>query len=118
MIKAIQIPTDMAAGDKSSPARQIPAVALCCDAWEAAFLASYSQDRNEIRARSCANRAYRNALPPLANYESICDFIACVAHGIVIQAIDDDIGSKLLYASQIAVGALRNAPKAKPIPAT
>jgi len=107
----------MAAGDKSSPARQIPAVANCCDSWEAAFLASYSQDKNEFRARDRANRAYRNAIPPLANYESICDFIACVAHGIVIQAIDEAIGSRLLYAAQISVGALRNPPKPKLIPA-
>ena len=112
MIHAIQIPADISAGDKSSPARQIAAVALCCDAWESTFQAAYSQDKNEYSARKAAVQAYRNAMPPLYGYQSICDFIACAAHAMVIGAIGDASGSKLLYAAQIALNTLRSQPKA------
>ncbi len=111
MIHAIRIPAEYSAGDKSSPARQIPAVAHCCEAWETAFQASYSHDKNQFNAHDEAAQAYRNAMPPLFGYQNICDFIACAAHGLVIGAIEDATGSKLLYAAQIAFGTLRNQPK-------
>ncbi len=112
MIQAIQIPVDFSAGDKSSPARQLPAVAFCCDAWEAAFLASYSRDKKEHFARRRAKRAYLNALPPLCGYQCISDFIACVAYGMAIEAIDDASGTRLLHAAQVALATLRKRPKA------
>jgi len=112
MSQAIQIPAEYSAGDKSSPARQIQAVAHCCEAWETAFHAKYSQTKNEARSRIEAAQAYRNAMPPLFGYQNICDFIACAAHGLVIGAIEDATGSKLFYAAQIAFGTLR--PQAKP----
>jgi hypothetical protein len=111
MIHAIQIPAEYSAGDKSSPARQIPAVALCCEAWETAFQAKYSHGKNEYSARTEAAQAYRNAMPPLFGYQNICDFIACAAQGLVIGAIEDATASKLLYAAQIALGTLRSQPK-------
>jgi hypothetical protein len=117
MIQPIEIPTEIAAGDKSSPARQIPAVALCCDAWEAAFLAVRAKGKDEYWARRAAEQAYRDAMPPLSGYQSICDFITCAAYGIVMGAIDDANGSKLLYAAQIALSTLRTQPKLPPAPA-
>jgi hypothetical protein len=111
MIHAIEIPAQYSAGDKSSPARQIPAVALCCEAWETAFQVSYSHKKVEYTARMDAAQAYRNAMPPLFGYQNICDFIACAAHGVAIGAIEDATGSKLLYAAQIAFGTLRSQPK-------
>ena len=111
MIQAIQIPAEFSAGDKSSPARQIPAVSHCCEAWETAFQASYPHDKNPYKASREAAQAYRNAMPPLFGYQNICDFIACAAYGLVIGAIEDATGSKLLYAAQIAFGTLRTQPK-------
>ena len=111
MSQAIQIPAEYSAGDKSSPARQIPAVAHCCEAWETAFQASYPHDKNPYKASREAAQAYRNAMPPLFGYQNICDFIACATHGLAIGAIKDASASKLLYASQIAFGTLRIQPK-------
>jgi hypothetical protein len=113
MIHAIQIPADYSAGDKSSPARQIPAVAFCCDAWEAAFFAASARDMKDYRARGPANKAYRNALPPLCGYQGISDFIACVAYGMAIEAIEDASGDRLLHAAQVALATLRKQPKAE-----
>jgi hypothetical protein len=111
MIQAIQIPAEYSAGDKSSPARQIPAVAHCCEAWESTYQAKYSHDKNEFTARRDAAQAYRNAMPALFGYQNICDFIACAAYGLGIGVISDATGSKLLYAAQIAFGVLRGQPK-------
>jgi hypothetical protein len=117
MIQAIQVSAEYSAGDKSSPARQLPAVAFCCDAWEAAFLAAFSKDQKGFRACGPANRAYRNALPPLCGYQGISDFIACVAYGMVIDAIQDSSGDRLLHAAQVALATLRHQPKTPQTPA-
>ena len=42
-------------------------------------------------------------MPPLIGYQNICDFIACTGYGMLIGAIKDDSGSKLLYAAQVAL---------------
>jgi hypothetical protein len=111
MITAIKIPAELSAGDKSSPARHIPAVAICCDARQTAFNEVYAEQKSEYSARKAAAQAFRSAMPPLSGYQSICDFIACVAYGMAIQAIEDALGSKLLYAAQIALGSIRVQPK-------
>lgn len=114
MPKAVQIPTEICAGDKSSPARKIPAVALCCDAWDTAFQTAYARDKMEHFARKAGDKAYRDAMPPLSGYQCICDFIACVAHGLAIGAIEDATAGRLLYAARAAHSILRNQPKTKP----
>ena len=53
-------------------------------------------------------------MPDLAGHENIRDFIACVTQGMVIGAIDS---IKLLYAAQVAIGALRCTPKSQEPPA-
>jgi hypothetical protein len=50
-------------------------------------------------------------MPPLAGYESIRDFIACAAHGILIDAIPQKRANQLLYAAQVALASLRYQPK-------
>jgi hypothetical protein len=49
-------------------------------------------------------------MPPLSGYENIRDFIACVAHAMLIGAIQSEQGSKLLYAAQVALCTVRNQP--------
>src|ERR1700733_456792 len=52
-----------------------------------------------------ANKAYREALPPLRGAENISDFIACVAHGMALGVFDTKEASKMLYAAQVAASA-------------
>lgn len=52
---------------------------------------------------------YKRYLPEICDFESACDFIACVTYGLSIEAITLERGTKLLYAGQIAVNALRPA---------
>jgi hypothetical protein len=49
-------------------------------------------------------------MPPLAGHDNICDFIACAAHGILIEAIPMKRANQLLYAAQIALATLNRAP--------
>ena len=50
---------------------------------------------------------FKRYLPEICDYETACDFIACVAYGMSIEAIDMTRGTKLLYAAQVAVSAFR-----------
>ena len=60
---------------------------------------------------------YRKALPEPYDYESTCDFIACVVYGMAIRAIDNVEGPKLLYGAQIALGAFRPSTRKEKHPA-
>ncbi|MFP5208353.1 MAG: hypothetical protein ACLGRW_03590 [Acidobacteriota bacterium] len=73
---------------------------------------------NEFVATLNAREAFINAMPTLSGYESIRDFIACTAQGLLMDAIPPQKAGPLLYAAQLAISALNNAPKPqKPRPA-
>ena len=57
--------------------------------------------------------AYRSSMPQPTTREAIQDYIACVLHGIAIEAIDQGTGTRLLYGAQIAIGALPREAKEK-----
>jgi hypothetical protein len=90
---------------KSNPALANPAVARCCKAWRKVYRAAMEQCDYEAGAARKAGEAYRAAMPPLTSRESCRDFIACVAQGILIGAITEKNGGKLLYAVQVALAA-------------
>jgi hypothetical protein len=103
-------PTDITfdALDKSNPALANSAVARCCKAWKKAYRAEMDEDGLDSFAARKGGEAFRAALPPLTSRESCRDFIACVAQGMLLGAIAEKNGGKLLYAAQIA---LSNVPK-------
>jgi hypothetical protein len=91
-----------------------PAIARCCEAWTQTF-----DDRTAMGLSSPeyhAHKSYRQAMPPLSGAENIRDFIACTAHGMLIGAIASDDGARLLYAAQVARGALPSQSAAKKTP--
>lgn len=54
-------------------------------------------------------------MPPLSTRDSCRDFIACIAQGMLLGAIPEKEGGKLLYAAQVALAAAnveRNLPDA------
>ena len=97
-----------------SPALQNPAVARCCKAWERAYQAEIEQGEHEFNARDEAKTAFRKAMPPLAGHQCISDFIACVTYALLINAIEYENASKLLYAAQVALSSTRSQPQKKP----
>jgi hypothetical protein len=91
-----------------------PAVFRCCQAWRAVYQERLAQGKDECSARSGANNAYLNAMPPLHGTRNIRNFIACITYGSLMGTVDDRKCSRLLYAAQVAHATRRTrTPKAK-----
>jgi hypothetical protein len=89
--------------DVSGKAAGNAAVAACCQAFTRAFLATLDGNlNNEISARADGADAYRRALPPLNGNRNIRNFVACIAHGILINVLSNNAAGRLLYAAQVA----------------
>jgi hypothetical protein len=99
------LPRILDAADPSSPALANSAVARSTMAWEKAYRATFKETGLEVDSQKAAADAFRAALPPLTSRENSRDFIACVAQGMLLGAIDEKHGAKLLYAVQIALTA-------------
>jgi len=84
------------------PAAENPAVFRCCQAYTVALVEAIDLEKSRIARESDIGRAYRDALPPLAGRENITDFIACVAHGMLLNVISGPDAARLLYAAQVA----------------
>jgi len=93
----------------SAPTSASAAVQRCCAAYNHTLAAELPNGR--FAATTRASEAYRKAMPFLSNYSNIRDFIACVTHGMLIEAIPDDRGARFLYAAQVALGAFYREPK-------
>jgi hypothetical protein len=91
------------------------AIRRCCAAWQRSYDAylegTKRSSMDKIFAAHKADPAYCRAMPPLAGYENIRDFIACAAHGILIEAIPQKMGNQLLYAAQVALASLNYEPR-------
>ena len=89
------------------------ALARCREAFETTCEDMLADGKSDCAARMKANQAYKSALPPLIGADNIRDFLACVANGMLIGAIDDDKAARLLYAARAAQSTLRNLPADK-----
>ena len=96
---------------ETQPAHANPAVARCCDAFNRTFKVNIAINQTKAAATECAATAFREAMPPLIGQDNIRDFIACVAQGILLGAIDSSKSSKLLYAAQVALSGARSQPR-------
>jgi len=86
-------------------------VQICASAFHRAYSAEKEKGINEYDAAKKGSEAYRNAIPRLTSYANLRDFIACVTYGMLCHVIPNNDGTKLLYASQVALGALNSQPK-------
>ena len=100
-------------GPSQPPARNA-AVQSCCQARQRSLQQSEQANAEYLATKIRASEAYCTAMPDLSGYANIGDFIACVAHGMLNGAISPIEGPKLLYAAQVAIGALRQKPAAAP----
>jgi len=94
LVEAIPLPVI-----EPNPKQAQAAIKRCCAAWQRTYdvyLAGTLKDKyDKIEAVQEAGRAYCKAMPPLAGYESIRDFLACAAHGILIKAIPQQRANQL-----------------------
>jgi len=81
---------------RSNPKASRVAIRRCMAAWNRAYDAFMEKRKgnniDKMFATAQAGPAYCQAMPPLDDYESIRSFIACVAHGILIEAIPPEEG--------------------------
>jgi hypothetical protein len=61
-----------------------------------------ARGEHEVLAARSAGEAYCGAMPSLTGAQNIRDFIACVAHGMLLEAIEEKCVGKLLYAARVA----------------
>ncbi len=102
-----------------NPNPENPAVVRCSQALERVYAEARAQRKSPYSVRTEANAAFCKALPPLTGAHNIRDFIACVARGMLLGAIEGQDGPRLLYAAQVANGALKyRSKKARPKPQT
>ena len=95
------------------------ALKRCRDAWQRAYNAVYAEsikggedEQDSIEeAQEAASMAYCSALPVLFDQDGIRNFISCVAHGVLIRAIDENVSGRLLYAAQVAITPLPRQPR-------
>lgn len=95
-----------------------PSVARCIRAWSRAYHkklkeldedeSDYDQDECDVKANRAGKRAYLRAMPPLAGYENIRDFIACVAYAELVELICHPEAEHYLEGAKVALGALRH----------
>jgi hypothetical protein len=102
---------------RPDPKQSRAAIRRCMAAWKRAYDAYLEGKKgsgiDQMFAAHQAGPAYCGAMPPLDDCESIRSFIACVAHGILIEAIPQKRANQLLYASQVALSALHSESKAR-----
>ena len=81
------------------------AVALCYESYSRALKEAEEMHMLQARAYFFARDVYRKAMPPLTGRENIQNFIACIAHGMLMKIIEPADATRLLYAAQIAQSA-------------
>ena len=106
MIEAIQPATAESMEAAFYPSLKNPAIAFCTEVWRKIHAATMKQTNNVYTAERCAAKAFRLAMPPLSGYQNICDFIACAGYGMLLGAIKEENGTKLLYAAQVALASV------------
>ena len=96
-----------------APGFDNPAIVRCCDAWNKTYRARKAGKKSTLIAVLAANEAYRKAMPPLSGARNISDFIACVSHGMILEAICDLQAKPLLAAAKAALAVYRFAAAAE-----
>jgi hypothetical protein len=96
-------PIILEAVENPSPALANHAIARCARAFQDAYREEIERNGLKCDATDKAGEAYRALLPPLTSRENCRDFIACVAHGMLLGAISEKNAGKLLYAAQVAL---------------
>ena len=89
--------------EEPTPALKNHAIARCVRAYQDVYRAEFAKQGFTSDATDKAGEAYRALLPPLTSRDNCRDFIACVAHGMLLGAIPEANGGKLLYAAQVAL---------------
>ena len=105
--------------DSESPDRpsENAAVARCIRAWQRTYnkeIADLDEDDSRYHAERAGRKAYLRAMPPLAGYENIRDFIACVTYAELTEVLVHSEAAHFLDSAKVAVAAVRREPSREP----
>jgi len=111
-ISHVPAATTLDPGPAHAPSTPKAALRRCCSAWQRAFDAFMDKCNGDnpidnIFAAKDASVAYCNAMPMLAGQDGVRDFLACVAHGILIGAIPKEKSGHLLAAARVTLAAIQ-----------
>ena len=96
----------------SEPANENAALDRCICAWRRDHDTALEEDGVSDRdAQVEGNKGFLFALPPLAGYQNIRDFIACVTYALVNEMIYPKQAENYLKAAKVALSLLRHQPK-------
>jgi hypothetical protein len=88
-----------------------PSVSRCIRAWSRAYHKKLNEDESDDEAEEAGKRCYLRAMPPLAGYENVRDFIACVTYALLVEIIRPFEAEHYFAAANVALGALRREKK-------
>ncbi len=92
----------------NAPSLENPAVARCTNAFYQAYSDAVAAGKRRFFCNKDANNAFLCSMPPLSGQQNIQDFIACVAHGMLLEIIISRDALSLLYAAQVALRVSRS----------
>ncbi|MGA2753445.1 MAG: hypothetical protein ABSE53_06725 [Terracidiphilus sp.] len=102
--------TDEPETDDPGRSGENAAVARCIRAWHRAQRKESAAGGSDYKSSCAGNIAYLRAIPPLAGYENIRDFIACVTFAAITEVIRHKDADHLLAAAKIALAPLPQEP--------
>jgi hypothetical protein len=123
-----------AAAENVTPAESKRAVKKCVAAYAAAYRDAFQTLREQRApdedgkpghyrhanpasfAHLLASSAYRDQVPPIIDRRSIAAYVACVAHGVVLQVFDGKESTQLMYTAQVAMSVHAAQGEPKPAP--
>ena len=88
-------------------ASEHPAVLRCINAWNHALGKAEAEGEDNCDARLRARSAYLRSMPPLAGFENVRDYIACVSFAQVAEVIGSFQAESLLATAKVALAAVR-----------
>ncbi len=94
--------------DPGDTASVNPAVHLCIRAWNRALHKARAEGEDEDAAEKEAKSAYLRKMPPLAGFENVRDFIACVSYAQVADLILNYEAVDLIATAKVALAAVRH----------
>ena len=87
-----------------------PVVQRCCEARNRVLADCKGLAISDYTASCMGSEAFVAAMPDLTTIQEIKDYAACIAHGVVIGAVDGKQAPKLLSAAKLVLSALRFQP--------
>jgi hypothetical protein len=84
-----------------------PSVRRCIRAWNLTRDKAMAEDDDTDAAELEAKSAYLRSMPPLAGFENVRDFIACISYAQVADLIQNYEAVNLLASAKVALAAVR-----------